>query len=523
MYSILYSTGIYLLKVHYFMEKTNMQNRSILEMSNIDAKQFLLKNQSYCSITLPPYFEFSNLLAEVDVILQENEFQALVNINRIRDDNINYIFFQNKNSKYDWRPISLIHPVVYVHMVNKITELKNWNHITDRFRELEKKKDKTIECLSIPVESKTEQSDKAAQVSHWWRSVEQKSIELSLDYDYIITTDISNCYGSIYTHSIPWALHGKEYSKQHKQEDNIGNFIDNNIQNMHRGQTNGIPQGSILMDFIAEMVLSYIDVKLIDSLNEKDNISDYKILRYRDDYRIFVKSLNDGELIIKHLEQTMVPFGLKLNSQKTKISDNVITKSIKEDKLAWIFRKHASVNLQKQLLIIHNHAQEYPNSGSLVRALQNLYKSKFTNQRNQLPLISIVVDIAYHNPKTYPICVAILSRLLENLPEQEVINTVRKILNKLKRISHTGSFEIWLQRITYYASITLQYEEPLCQIVSGKKSFQELWEFNWIDNKALRNIFEKTPIIDINLLETIQPTISQKEVELFCNSYSYWG
>jgi hypothetical protein len=52
-------------------------------------------------------------------------------------------------------------------------------------------------------------------------------------------------------------------------------------------QTNGIPQGSVLMDFIAEMVLGYIDECLSRCLDEK---MDYRIIRYRDDYRIFTNS-----------------------------------------------------------------------------------------------------------------------------------------------------------------------------------------------------------------------------------------
>ena len=76
--------------------------------------------------------------------------------------------------------------------------------------------------------------------------------------------DISNCYGSIYTHTIPWALHTKHVAKSNQNNnDLLGNKIDSLIQLMQNGQTNGIPQGSVLMDFIAEIILSYVD-KLLD-------------------------------------------------------------------------------------------------------------------------------------------------------------------------------------------------------------------------------------------------------------------
>ena len=40
--------------------------KRILDMSNADAKLFLLKNKSYFSLDLPPYFDFNNLLLSID-------------------------------------------------------------------------------------------------------------------------------------------------------------------------------------------------------------------------------------------------------------------------------------------------------------------------------------------------------------------------------------------------------------------------------------------------------------------------
>ena len=56
---------------------------------------------------------------------------------------------------------------------------------------------------------------------------------------------------------------------------------------MNYGQTNGIPQGSVLTDFIAEIVLGYIDSKLSERIRKEIGSINYKIIRYRDDYRIF--------------------------------------------------------------------------------------------------------------------------------------------------------------------------------------------------------------------------------------------
>ena len=68
------------------------------------------------------------------------------------------------------------------------------------------------------------------------------------------------------------------------------------MQGMQYGQTNGIPQGSVLFDFIAEMVLGYADSQVSEVLASND-ITDYKILRYRDDYRIFCNRKDELEKI----------------------------------------------------------------------------------------------------------------------------------------------------------------------------------------------------------------------------------
>ena len=64
----------------------------------------------------------------------------------------------------------------------------------------------------------------------------------------------------------------------------IGNSIDKHLRDMAYGQTNGIPQGSVLMDFIAEMVLGFADLEISIRIQQA-NIQDYEIIRYRDDYQ----------------------------------------------------------------------------------------------------------------------------------------------------------------------------------------------------------------------------------------------
>ncbi|HFL0719670.1 TPA: RNA-guided endonuclease TnpB family protein, partial [Enterococcus faecium] len=85
--------------------------------------------------------------------------------------------------------------------------------------------------------------------------------------------------------------------------------------------------GSVLMDFVAEIVLGYVDLRLSKELKKLENLKDYKVLRYRDDYRIFSNNRNDLEQIMKVLSEVLYDLNFKLNSSKTKLSDDIIIDS----------------------------------------------------------------------------------------------------------------------------------------------------------------------------------------------------
>ena len=433
-------------------------------------------------------------------------------------DNVNHMLMGNKDGRFAWRPFQLIHPALYVSLVRKLTENDSWQTIRARFNEFSKIEN--ITCLSLPAQSLTKEKDKAAQVTHWWHKIEQKSIELALDYAFIVHADITDCYGSIYTHSIAWAIHEKSTAKKNRRDRTlIGNIIDTYIQDMSHGQTNGIPQGSVLMDFIAEMVLGYADVELEKKISDQ-RIKDYCILRYRDDYRIFVNNPQDGEKILKCLTEVMMSLGLKLNATKTRVSDSVIRDSIKADKLSWTGKKQTEKDLQKHLLIIYEHSREFPNSGSVAVALADFYKRlKRRNTIKQLlPLISIVVDIAYRNPRAYPICSAILSKLLNFLTSnEEKKGIIKRIMKKFTKIPNTGHLEIWLQRISLQFASDMTFKDPLCRLVYNEGV--SIWENAWISCKALKNALDSTLIFDREMANKLGPVISTEEVELFMSRY----
>ena len=491
--------------------RTN-QRRSVLELSAREARQFFVKHESYCTIDLPPYINFGQLLAGIAESIHEKEPRSMWGKPR-EHDGVNYVILGNKDGKYSWRPLELIHPALYVALANEITEESQWSMICERFRAFDAPSD--IQCLSIPVESGGKTKDKAEQINRWWEGFEQRSVELSLDYQFVIHTDIVDCYAAIYTHSIAWALHTKPFAKSNRDRAFVGNAIDQYIQDMHLGQTNGIPQGAVLMDFIAEMVLGYADVELAEKI-DCTGIKEYSILRYRDDYRIFVNSTRDGEAILKVLTEVMMDLGLKLGEAKTDISGEVIRSSIKADKLDWLFRKQTDRQLQRRLLIILDHSIEHPNSGSLIAGLQRYYSRLLKTRRydHALSLIAIVVDIAYRNPRSYFVCAAILSKLISLLaPNEDRHQIIHKIRKKFEQIPNTGHLDIWMQRIVYPFDPDMEFAEPICKLVSN--GYQGIWNNDWITNTDLRKNVDARMIIDQTELGELKPIVPLKEISLF--------
>jgi hypothetical protein len=108
-------------------------------------------------------------------------------------------------------------------------------------------------------------------------------------YKYLIKTDIKNFYPSIYTHSIPWAIHGKKFIRKGRNRNNysfFGNRLDKLFQNANDGCTNGAPIGPAVSDVIAETILSGVD-RLVSRRMGKNVVA----VRFKDDYRMAGPSL----------------------------------------------------------------------------------------------------------------------------------------------------------------------------------------------------------------------------------------
>lgn len=142
-------------------------------------------------------------------------------------------------------------------------------------------------------------------------------IDLSSRREEYVTADIRAFFHSIYTHSIPWAIYGKEWAKKKANRGyaHFGNLIDLLSRNLQDGQTIGLPVGPDTSRLLAEVIASGID----EQLRERLKISGQDASRYIDDYTISTPRGQAGESLIAALRQSAAHFELELNSEKSAV------------------------------------------------------------------------------------------------------------------------------------------------------------------------------------------------------------
>lgn len=148
----------------------------------------------------------------------------------------------------------------------------------------------------------------------------KQSIRSSLGYKYRLTVDITNCYNSMYTHSITWAICGKDAAKSFfrtKEPKSIeadyefGDCLDCFTRFEKNNETNGIIVGPFTSRIISELILARID----KILSEKR----FVFKRYVDDYKFYFRSESQAQESLPIIEKVLNEFNLTLNTAKTQI------------------------------------------------------------------------------------------------------------------------------------------------------------------------------------------------------------
>jgi hypothetical protein len=149
----------------------------------------------------------------------------------------------------------------------------------------------------------------------------EEFLGLERRYPVLWMLDISNCFGSIYTHSVSWAVKSKDVVKQHIEASahTFGGTIDREMRDANWAETNGILIGPELSRIFAEVILQDVDTKAAKFMERRRDhlLGRFDVRRYVDDYFIFaandVVAAEVAEVIAVELEA----YHLSINPKKT--------------------------------------------------------------------------------------------------------------------------------------------------------------------------------------------------------------
>ncbi len=539
-----------------------MKVKTIFDLSADEALDFLMQNDRYVTTEMPEYLNFDPVLAFAREHIADTSIdKCLKDINPENMSDANYDIMLNKDGRYAVRVLSLSNPFLYYLLAREICTPEHWAAILDDFKVFGSAPH--IQAVGIPViPADKEDFHKATTILNWWSRFEQMAVKLSLDYRYMFVTDITNCYGTIELQTVEKALSRKGTASEVDVKTDIVRIL----TMLRQGRNIGLPQGSTLYDIVAEIVLGYADMLLREAL-ERDGITEgYEILRYRDDYKVFADNKDLLERISYKLQHVLEGLNLRLNSAKTRISDSIITDSIKPDKLAYIYNTPIYNNkkccdfdgIQKQLLFILQFGRQYPNCGQMRMLLSKLstwieeyIENVAKNQKSKakpkveakpgeedaedkktqkrpgtiiediMAMSAIAAQIAAENLNSAHYALKVISQMLSTISDEQVANgeqapkdeIVTKVLHRLSSMENSDYLKIWLQNLAVKAdykgdfSFADEKGNGLCHLVCGSDA--NLWNNSFLVPEYLEG-FNAAAVVDASVLHNDTPVMQFK-------------
>lgn len=522
--------------------------KSILSLDAEKALDFFMSSEQFHGFELPEYFNFDKVLEYAMETIGDKPYEDCLS-NKCPDgmDDVNLDIMLNKDGRYAVRPLVLANPFLYYFLARELCCPEGWKAVQQCFRNYTVPH---ITSSALPViPEKTEAFHKSTTILNWWSTMEQRSIELSLEYRYMFVSDITNCYGSINPQSTDWALSCRNTKFENDNNHSLANNIQKYLRALQRGRNIGIPQGSALFDFVGEIVLGYSDLLLHEAL-KKERIKGYEIIRYRDDYKVFCNDRDTLERISYILQSVLESLNLRMNSQKTKISDTIVVDSIKSDKLFYIYntpifnKKGVDFDsFEKHLLYILMYGRQFPNGGQLKTLLSDLDKrmeehmkpvedececfdleeGKVIKEKRIVKrrlvggsvraMAAVAAQIAVDNVSVVHYALRVISRMVDSLDdEKEKGDIIGKVYDKLCKLPNSDYNQLWLQNMTYTRDKKngkYPYSIRLCKMVMEDNA-EPLWRNEWLKPELTRGI-PYGSVVDKTVLEKVTPVIVFRE------------
>ncbi|WP_110669980.1 antiviral reverse transcriptase Drt4 [Salinicola halophilus] len=245
---------------------------------------------------IPPCFSTRTFTPEISQILSGENSRAL-----------GYDLIEYRATRYNNVPrvLSIVHPKAHSDIVENL--INNWESLESVYENKFSivKPDQHIDGRAF-IMNYEQYEDKVAN-----------SLDLTFGKRFRVHTDIANCFGSVYSHSLEWTLRGFEESKlnlakkRNEKESHWSENLDRAVRKSKRNETQGIPIGPGTSSLAVEIILGAIDKNL-----SKEG---FEFIRYIDDYTCLCTTHEDAQKFIRILGTELSKRKMSLNLSKTSI------------------------------------------------------------------------------------------------------------------------------------------------------------------------------------------------------------
>ncbi len=341
----------------------------------------------------------------------------LTNFGKNRYSSISYKLTRNNNSP---RHMGVPHPLGFSSLCEKIME--NWEDIEKIFC-----KSNNYEEISMIRARLDNKNKRLFSMASYDKDPQEEQIQFDKQFGkkYFVHVDISNCYPSIYTHAISWALVGKAEAKKEQFNGNKWfNKLDKAYRNIQDGETKGVPIGPDSSSIASEIILSQIDKELVK----------YDYVRFIDDYKCYCATREDADSFIRDLSHEIEKYRLRLNAKKTKILQ--LPRALNDD---WVrkLRQYISwkeVNKADKNKIVgfldlaSDLFQKNPNESPIRYAVRVLGNKAYKDYSTYILILRYFLNLCFLFPYVIDICDDLVRIGIKTFPKKEA--EIKKMLKK---------------------------------------------------------------------------------------------
>ena len=397
-----------------------------------------LISRGYFPVELPPPFTSQQLAYTVPALMP--------NITSYSPRTSKTLAFDIPRVKHQRRHLGIPNPLHQIRLSNAIVD--NWTDISTFTNQ------SNISLSSLAIGTR-----RAIKTAYNFDELPMERALRSTGARVMLKTDISRFYPTIYTHSIPWAIHTKATAKRIRNNTLYGNLLDECIRNCQDGQTIGIPIGPDTSLVIAEIMGTALDLPL------QQEFPDIKGFRYIDDYYLYFDSISDAESCFSKLIQILKSFELDGNHIKTSIT--MLPETL-EKQWAYELRLYdirSNISSQKTDIIHYfSKAYEYANifqSDPVLKYALKRTKSFNIDPNNWSIFEALLLRTMIDEPSVLPVATEILlSYDIYGYPIDriKISETITKIVGYHLQYNHTFevAWALWLAK-----SLNIRIESTL--------------------------------------------------------------